>query len=538
MTPRAGAMCVLVMAAGLVAGALAGCGTSQPSTPAPAAAQSGGRGGGNAGDGGSGGNGNSGGAGSGGSGGGAETPAGSGGAAAGPPDAGQASGGSSPPGDAASGDSGPAAPPPAEAEQPLPACLKTTPVAESGALAAAITAAQAGDCLVLADGNYSFPVITKTATEAAPIVIRAEHRLKATVTSGSIALVDAAYVTLEGLTFSSSGNIKLTDSHHCRISRLRIQPVDTTDVDWVEVAGTSHHVRIDHNDFGPKTKLSNMLMLSGKGAQVVQYNQIDHNYFHDIAYGGGNGWETIRAGLSHLAPSQAFTVIEYNLFRNTAGDPETISIKSSDNEIRYNTFRDVPGEMTLRHGNRNHVYGNYILGGNNGIRVCGSEHLIYNNYIAGVKSGRGIWLEGGDGDGIDVPGKQHYRVYRTQVVNNTVVGGTIDVGGGHPLQPVDCTVANNLARGIGTGGTGTRYLGNLTAPVPPGAPAAGTAPGQIEKLALGHPAIDASLGQFDFVKDDIEGQPRDKSDVGADELSEAPVLRHSLTEADVGPEAP
>jgi hypothetical protein len=410
-------------------------------------------------------------------------------------------------------------------------CRRTVTVADSAALAPAIAAAIPGDCLMLADGDYVFPIITSRASSATPIVIRAANRGRATVSTGSILVRDAAGIVIEGLSFLSNGGIKLTNVEHCRITRLRIQPRDTANVDWVEVAGRSHHVRIDHNDFGPKIKVGNMLMLSGVDGQVVQHNQIDHNYFHDVTYGGGNGWETIRAGLSFLAPSKAFTVIELNLFRNTAGDPETISIKSSDNEIRYNTFREVPGEMTLRHGNRNRVHGNYILGGGGGIRVCGADHLIYNNYLAGLKSPRGIWLEGGDGDGTDVPGKQHYRVYRTQVVNNTVVGGRIEVGGAHPLEPIDCVVANNISSGVREGGTGTKYAGNITSDA--------VAVAEIQKLGPGNPAVDAAAAGFDFVTDDIDGQPRSKSDVGADELSDAPATLHGpLTEKDVGPDAP
>ena len=73
-------------------------------------------------------------------------------------------------------------PPPLQPEEPLPACKRTTPVPDGGALAAAISGAQAGDCLVLADGNYTFPGISKRATAEAPIVIRAANRGKAVVT--------------------------------------------------------------------------------------------------------------------------------------------------------------------------------------------------------------------------------------------------------------------------------------------------------------------------------------------------------------------
>ena len=62
------------------------------------------------------------------------------------------------------------------------------------------------------------------------------------------------------------------------------------------------------------------------------------------------------------------------------GDPETISIKSSGNIVRYNTLRSTSGEICLRHGNENQVYGNYILGegvgGSRGLRIYGADHRI------------------------------------------------------------------------------------------------------------------------------------------------------------------
>jgi hypothetical protein len=433
-------------------------------------------------------------------------------------------------------------------------CRRTVETDGAG-LAGALAGARPGDCLLLADGHYSFPAITTVASAEAPLLIRAAHRGKAVVDAGSIELRGAAYVTVEGLHFTSSGNITFTDSHHCRLSRCRIQPDERKDVDWVDIHGHSHHIRVDHNDFGPKKVMGNMVMLDGAGGQVVQYNQIDHNYFHDISYGGGNGWETIRMGLSGLAPSKGFNVLELNLFRETAGDPETISIKSSDNILRWNTLRSNPGELVLRHGNRNLVYGNYILGEGNakagGIRVCGADHRIFNNYVAGVKKGAAIFLEGGDGDGTDVPGKQHYRVYRTQVVNNTVVGNHIQVGGAHPLVPIDCTIANNLVEGDGdgireAGGEGTRYAGNIVSRSGMNREASEIRvadPGLVEvdgllRVKAGSPAVDASVPGFDYVSDDIDGQPRAHADVGADELSAAPVQHGPLTERDVGPDAP
>jgi hypothetical protein len=56
-------------------------------------------------------------------------------------------------------------------------------------------------------------------------------------------------------------------------------------------------------------------------------------------------------------------------------------------------------------------------------------------------------------------------------------------------------------------------------------------------LGANSPAVNAAVGTAP-VPEDIEGQPRQQPDVGADELSTGPVLRRPLTAADVGPNAP
>jgi hypothetical protein len=237
-------------------------------------------------------------------------------------------------------------------------------------------------------------------------------------------------------------------------------------------------------------------------------------------------------------------------------------MKSSDSIVRYNTFRATPGEITLRHGNRNLVYGNFMLGGGNssarGIRVCGQDHKIWNNYIQDITASPAILLEGGDSDAMNQAGTAHYRVYRTSVVNNTVVNGDgIDVGGGHQYAPVDCVIANNVVQGSSgamireTRAVNPRYVANIVNPLR-GASAGVSRPpaeiktadpllvriGDIFKLSAMSPAIGTASTEFMFVTDDMDGQPRMAPDVGADEWSMAPELRRPLTPSDVGPDAP
>ncbi len=439
-------------------------------------------------------------------------------------------------------------------------CTRTVAVSTSAQLSSAIGNALAGDCIVLENGTYTFPAIKKKGTAQAPIVISARHRGAARVASGSLVLEGAAFVTVEGILWNSAGNVRVSSSSNCRISRFTFRPgvAEVDNSDWLTVSGTSKSTRIDHNDFGQRTRIGNMIMLAGKGAQIVQGTRIDHNYIHDIHRGGGNGWEAIRAGLSGLALSSANTVIEFNLFERADGDPETISLKSSDNVVRFNTMRNTNGEFTLRHGNRDQIYGNFILSGSSGIRVCGEDHQIFNNYIQDV-TGTAIFLESGDSDVRNEAGKAHYRVWNAKVVFNTIVnsGTGIANGGGHTFHPVSTVVANNIV--VGRSGSLYKertpvtptYQGNI------GNPTGGTAIGMtvgasqvrrvdprlaavngVSRLTVGSPAINAAVGSFPFVTRDIDGDARESPDVGADELVTGGTLARPLVPADVGPDSP
>jgi hypothetical protein len=451
-----------------------------------------------------------------------------------------------------------------DAEAPLPACLRTVPVSTSPALNAAIAAAKPGDCIVLADGDYAFDAVHGLGTAANPIVVRAAHTGRATVSTGTLALQGAAYVVVQGLLYTSAQGVTLADCDHCRITRCTLRIQETGPVSWIQINGSKGgYNRIDHDDLGPKTHQGNLVGVYGAGQTILPYTRIDHNHFHDVGPVTSNGWETIRAGLSGLSHSSGFITIEDNLFENTQGDPEIISTKSCDDVVRYNTLRGCKGQISIRIGSRNSVYGNFILGGGlagtGGIRIHGQDHKVYDNYIEGVDD-NGVNLEGGESEETPQPGAFHYRVYRAQVVYNTIVDARVGVqiGGVHPLSPVDCAIADNLVQGS-TGSmireslqpVNTTYLGNIVNPT--GSAVVGltatpaqvrvedpklTRVGEIFKLSAQSPAIGAAAGTFPFVTDDIDGDPRIKRDVGADEYSPAPPARHPLTQADVGPTAP
>jgi poly(beta-D-mannuronate) lyase len=398
--------------------------------------------------------------------------------------------------------------PPQTSEPPLPPCKNTVMVANSGALGGALGAAKAGDCLVLADGDYTAPTIAAKGTADAPIVVRAANKLKVNM-NGTVKMDAASYVVLEGFTFpGGSGTSVGGNADHNRITRCRYNTGSA------HFEGNATENRVDHCEFGPKNNDGNLVQPTGLSTKT----RIDHNYLHDVSPSGGNGRETVRLGCcgATFDYHDTFNVVEHNLFVNCSGEAEMISMKSSANTFRYNTVRNSAGNISLRAGRHNTVYGNYVFGTGNqgGIRMYEDDHKIFNNYIA-----TGQALIANRADAI------HAAVKNALIVNNTFLGSVA-------LTGTNNTFANNI-----TGGTvsigGATGGNNLTA-----AEAGLMKMGEVMVIATGSKAIDASMGSYPFVMDDVNGQPRDKPDIGADELSTAPALFGPLTDKDVGPDAP
>jgi poly(beta-D-mannuronate) lyase len=213
--------------------------------------------------------------------------------------------------------------------------------------------------------------------------------------------------------------------------------------------------------------------------------------------------------------------------------------------------------MTLRHGNRCRVEGNFFLGnhkkGSGGIRVIGEDHVVVNNYIDGVMQGA-FWVTSGIPNS---PLVGYFQARNCLIAFNTVTrsqGPCIELAAGlgssgRTLAPEGITVANNLfvlepgaALLKGTEDRGYRWVGNVmsgdgTTPRP-GLRVANVSLAVADGL-LRFPASGPRIladGSFPTVTADIDGQPRvTPLDVGCDQQSSAPVLSHALRPAEVGP---
>jgi hypothetical protein len=443
-----------------------------------------------------------------------------------------------------------------------------------------------GDTIELADGIYNTDgsiTLYNSGTADQPILIRAKNIGQVELTGDTyFDLRQCEHVIIEGFLFTSTDAtvIKLQASNNVRNTRNIFRLIETESLKWVLVGGiwnnpnaVSHHNRIDHNLFENKSKAGNYVTIDGSDDPVFQssqYDLIDHNHFRNIGPRIQNEMESVRVGWSELSRSSGYTTLEYNLFENCDGDPEIISVKTCDNIIRYNTFISSQGTLSLRHGDRNIVDGNYFFGkgkeGTGGIRFYGDDHKIYNNYFEGLTGS--VWdaaltITNGDADyGSSTNWSKHFRPRNTIIAFNTFVNNlhNIEIGytnnGNYSKAPSNNSIFNNIVHGsenelihIYTEPITMVWESNIMFPVGNavlGINASYSQIKQIDPLLINKdslwfisdisPAIDSATGVFNYVVDDFTGQQRiGLKDIGADEYSNDTVTRKPLTPDDVGP---
>ncbi|WP_240966118.1 polysaccharide lyase 6 family protein [Pseudoflavitalea sp. G-6-1-2] len=427
------------------------------------------------------------------------------------------------------------------------------------ALQSAISNANAGDVITLADGVYTSTeaiTIDRQGTAAKPITIQAQSILGAEIsgTQGFIVNSPAKHIIIKGFKFThaSSSAALNAGSSFIRLTQNLYQT--TGNGDYLLINGSDQEV--DHCTFQNKNSLGKFIIVRGTGSQIAERLHIHHNYFYKQAQQTGNGNETIQFGLSGFSLSNTNSIVEYNLFEECAGENELLSVKASQLTVRYNTIRNCPAQFTLRHGNRCEVYGNYFLN-TPGLRIFGDDHKIYGNYFeacsVAINMGNG-GAEVADG----APLTSHDRPDRNFVVYNTLVNNITNYVQGNRkngLGSVATTFANNIIQG---GGPAASITGPYTNGVwsnniiyqtngigdMPASSFNETNPQLVRDasgtfhLKKGSAAIDAGTGSFVFAVSDMDGQPRKGPfDIGADEVSNATIKAQLLAPSMVGPDA-
>ena len=142
---------------------------------------------------------------------------------------------------------------------------------------------------------------------------------------------------------------------------------------------------------------------------------------------------------------------------------EAVTVKSSSNTFKANTFRGNQGSLTFRHGNNNVADGNFFLDGKNGLRSYGHDHKIINNYFGGL-SGTGSLAPLVIGSGtieqdLNYSNSQHSRSKNVLVAFNTFYNNQntyMRIGENFsPLPPQYITVDHNIL--VGSSGSLVNY---------------------------------------------------------------------------------
>jgi len=445
-------------------------------------------------------------------------------------------------------------------------------------LAAAIASARPGGALVVADGTYENWRIRFKASGAdgQPVVLRAQTPGKVKLTGRVRLEIEGDSLKVSGFAFERAQNsapiVEFRRAKNCRLTDcafLHCGDPKSTFTRTIELAYGSRRCRVDHC-FMTGTLSMGMGVKVGdnEAGRGNTQNKFDHNYFKDIKRLASNGQEPIQLGQVQtlFGGTSTRAIVEYNLFDNASGDSEIISNKSADNTIRRNTLRNSRAGICLRGGSNALVEANYCYR-TRGLQIFGNHHTIVNNYLE--ETDGGVSLDAGQyraGAFVDREKSGSYEAASDVVVaHNTIVNprrcgiclgrnkGEKHEGVAKNAVPERITIVNNLlvgAEGVLVSDDGSRQVrwrSNIASPgerAVVGLSDAGLLQAAVKLVRVGglwrlpesgSPARDAGA-VLKNVSFDFDGQPRDdRPDIGADEVSGAPISYRPLTPQDVGP---
>lgn len=319
-----------------------------------------------------------------------------------------------------------------------PALGKDFSVNDNKSLSSAISSALPGDNIVFEEGEYPNIEImfVGKGSASSPITLRARTPGKTILTGSSTLRIGGSHLVVDGFYFRDP-DTTISDliqfrkdskqlANNCRLTNCAVESSRVADNSkesrWVGVYGSEN--RIDHCNFiGKSGKGTTFVVWLGNGSEGK--HTIDHNYFGPREALGSNGGETIRIGDSKTSLLDGNCIVEKNLFEKCNGEAECISNKSCGNIYRENTFSEVSGTLTLRHGNRCLVEKNVFLGndmkGTGGIRVIGEDHIVRGNYLerlTGDDARSAICLMMGIPNS---PANGYFQVQRALIEGNMIV---------------------------------------------------------------------------------------------------------------------
>lgn len=294
------------------------------------------------------------------------------------------------------------------------------------------------DSIVWKKGNYNDVYLI---VEADGLFFLAEEP-GGTIFSGNSTLkVEGDNNTISGFQFVDGkieGDVIDISGDNNRVVHINIQSYDSHY--YLRVRPNCQNNSISYCNFEskPETQESSVVQIEATEG-LPGYHLVSHctflNHTAPLGAGGDYGIEALRIGYSYQRTFISRTIVEYCYFERCNGDYEVISNKACENILRYNTFvNNGPAHLTLRHGSRAMVYGNFFINGA-GVRIKeGQNHALINNYF-----------DTGDQFSIHIQNHHFDPVDTVRVINNTFVRySSLMLGGNGDSQPKNVLFANNL----------------------------------------------------------------------------------------------
>jgi len=299
--------------------------------------------------------------------------------------------------------------------------------------------------ILLDDGIYTNVNLTidNVGTVTNPIIIKAKNNGKVFFSGSVNVSITGQYVILSNIIFTNgNGSIQLKGSNN-RITNCEFS---LNDGDGPILTITKYNNRVDHNIFKDFSNFNPWVQVLHED-DTPDYILIDSNIFMNRKKGTGNGFETIRFGLSGTSLSPSRSVVENNIFENCNGEIEIVSNKAGGNIYHKNTFKTSYGSLTLRHGNKVIVAKNKFLQDNvpdaGGVRVAaGSGHTIYNNIFQNTNNRAALIINSGSNGDI-----YNIQVSYSKFLKNIFLNCSLDIMIGStqfPLSPRECLIKDNV----------------------------------------------------------------------------------------------
>lgn len=325
-----------------------------------------------------------------------------------------------------------------------------------------------GDEIVLKNGvwNNVELLFSGRGTPENPITLRAETPGKVSMEGKSNLKLSGEYLLVSGLIFKnghtpSSSVIEFRNNgenaNNCVVTNCVIEEFSNPDKNkndfWIQINGKNNTV--EYCSLAGKSNKGMTLTVRLDSLTSIETNhQIFRNYFGKRDPLGENGGETIQIGLSQTSHLNGWVKVEENFFEHCDGELEIISVKSCENQIINNVFKECKGMLTLRHGHRNIVYGNIFMGngieGTGGVRVINENQKVFNNFFSGLR-GKGVSSAMVLVNGIpNAQPKEYDQVKNAVIFSNTFYDCSTPFQFGHGngpnrnMRPLNTLLANNL----------------------------------------------------------------------------------------------